>query len=67
MKLANQLATDGREELKSTPIPIQTPCVELEKEVERLKGENKDLIAYTEYVKRITDGGEWPMTYEVYK
>jgi len=24
--------------LKSTPIPIQTPCVELEKEVERLKG-----------------------------
>jgi hypothetical protein len=55
------------QELKSTPIPIQTPCVELEKEVERLKGENKDLIAYTEYVKRITDGGEWPMTYEVYK
>jgi predicted RNase H-like nuclease (RuvC/YqgF family) len=26
------------QELKSTPIPIQTPCVELEKEVERLKG-----------------------------
>jgi len=26
------------ERLKSTPIPIQTPCVELEKEVERLKG-----------------------------
>ena len=25
--------------LKSTPIPILTPCVELEKEVERLKGE----------------------------
>ena len=27
-----------KKELKSTPIPIQTPCVELEKEVERLKG-----------------------------
>src|SRR6188768_2587945 len=26
------------QELKSTPIPILTPCVELEKEVERLKG-----------------------------
>jgi hypothetical protein len=26
------------QQLKSTPIPIQTPCVELEKEVERLKG-----------------------------
>ena len=25
-------------QLKSTPIPILTPCVELEKEVERLKG-----------------------------
>jgi len=29
---------------ESTPIPIQTPCVELEKEVERLKGLINDLL-----------------------
>ena len=47
---------------ESTPIPIQTPCVELEKEVERLKGlifeMHKDIataldVPYTEEDKKM--------------
>ena len=39
----------------------------LKQEIERLKGENKDLIAYAEYVKRMVLKGIFPMPYEAYK